>query len=112
MEGHPNKRRRRHNDFTIHEYADSEDESDAMDGIGLVEKADQTPEQHDEHEHEGPVTKEFFTDPPTASTVSQPAESTFTVGGALKRNPDGSVVAPLVVNKKNAKSRIVCMPMP
>ncbi|KAG1801054.1 P-loop containing nucleoside triphosphate hydrolase protein [Suillus variegatus] len=110
MEGHPNKRRRRHNDFTIHEYADSEDESDAMDGIGLVEKADQTPEQHDEHEHEGPVTKEFFTDPPTASTVSQPAESTFTVGGALKRNPDGSVVAPLVVNKKNAKSRIASFP--
>ncbi|KAG1790271.1 P-loop containing nucleoside triphosphate hydrolase protein [Suillus plorans] len=110
MEGHPNKRRRRHNDFTIHEYGDSEDESDAMDGIGFVEKADQTPEQHDEHEHEGPVTKEFFTDPPTASTVSQPAASTFTVGGALKRNPDGSVVAPLVVNKKNAKSRIASFP--
>ncbi|KAG1852016.1 P-loop containing nucleoside triphosphate hydrolase protein [Suillus tomentosus] len=110
MEGHPNKRRRRHNDFTIHEYGDSEDGSDAMDGIGFVERADQTPEQHDEHEHEGPVTKEFFTDPPTASTVSQPAESTFTVGGALKRNPDGSVVAPLVVNKKNAKSRIASFP--
>ncbi|KAG2155816.1 P-loop containing nucleoside triphosphate hydrolase protein [Suillus bovinus] len=100
MEGHPNKRRRRHNDFTIHEYGDSEGESDAMDDF--VETADQTP-QHDEHE--GPVTKEFF-DPTLASTVSQPALSTFAVGGALKRNPDGSVVAPLVVNKKNGKSRM------
>ncbi|KAG1882630.1 P-loop containing nucleoside triphosphate hydrolase protein [Suillus subluteus] len=104
MEGQPNKRRRRHNDFTVHEHGYSEDESDAMDGVDFVEKTDKTSEQHDEHE--GPVTKEFFADPPTASTVSQPALSVFTVGGALKRNPDGSVVAPLVVNKKSAKSRM------
>jgi ATP-dependent RNA helicase DHX37/DHR1 len=108
MEGQPNKRRRRHNDFTVHEHEGDEDESDAMDGIDFVESVEQTPERHDGHE--GPVTKEFFADPPTVSIVSQPPLSTFTVGGALKRNPDGSVVAPLVVNKKNAKSRMVCTP--
>ncbi|KAG1780475.1 hypothetical protein EV702DRAFT_1276324 [Suillus placidus] len=74
IEAQPNKCRRRHNDFTVHEHG-----------------ADQTLEQHDEHEGPGPVTKEFFADPPTASTVLQPALSTFTVGGALKRNSDGSV---------------------
>lgn len=104
MDGQPNKRRRRHNDFTVHEHEDDEGESDAMDGVGYVERVEQTQEQHDGHE--GPVTKEFFADPPTASIVSQPPLSVFTVGGALKRNPDGSVVAPLVVNKKSAKSRM------
>ncbi|KAG2151417.1 P-loop containing nucleoside triphosphate hydrolase protein [Suillus clintonianus] len=104
IEGQPNKRRRRHNDFTVHEHGDGEDESDAMDGVDF-EIVDQTPEQHDEHEDL--VTTEFLSDPPAASTVSQPASlSTFAVGGALKRNPDGSVVAPLVVNKKSEKSRM------
>ncbi|KAG2070349.1 hypothetical protein BDR04DRAFT_601344 [Suillus decipiens] len=105
MEGQPNKRRRRHNDFTVHEHGDSDSESDAMDGVDFVEKANKIPEQH-----EGPVMKESFAEPATSSTVSQPVPSAFTVGGALKRNPDGSVVAPLVVNKKSAKSRMVCMP--
>ncbi|KAG1742366.1 P-loop containing nucleoside triphosphate hydrolase protein [Suillus paluster] len=104
MEGQPNKRRRRHNDFTVHEHGDSEGESDAMDGIDFGENADQTPVQY---EHEGSVAKEFAADPPTTSTVSQPASvSTFAVGGALKRNPDGSVVAPIVVNKKSEKARM------
>lgn len=104
MEGQPNKRRRRHNDFTVHEHEDGEGESDAMDGVDLVEEVDQMPDQYDGHE--GPVTKESSADPPTASIVSQPPQFAFTVGGALKRNPDGSVVAPLVVNKKSAKSRM------
>jgi ATP-dependent RNA helicase DHX37/DHR1 len=108
MEGQPNKRRRRHNDFSVHEHEDDEGESDAMDGVDFVERVEQTQEQHDGHE--GAVTKEFFADPPTASIVSQPPLSVFTIGGALKRNPDGSVVAPLVVNKKSAKSRMVCTP--
>jgi len=34
--------------------------------------------------------------------------STFAVGGALKRNPDGSVIAALVVNNKSEKRRKVC----
>jgi ATP-dependent RNA helicase DHX37/DHR1 len=108
MEGQPNKRRRHHIDFTVREHEDSESESDALDGADFVEKANQTPEHDDEHE--GPMTKEFFADPPTALTASQSAPSVSTVGGALKRNPDGSVVAPIVVNKNNAKNRMVCMP--
>ncbi|KAG0703797.1 P-loop containing nucleoside triphosphate hydrolase protein [Suillus ampliporus] len=100
MEGQANKRRRRHDNFTVHEHGDSEDEYDAMDGV----EADQVPTQY---EHEGSVTKEFVADFPTASTGSQPASLTvFDVGGALKRNPDGSVVAPRVVNKKNEKARM------
>ncbi|KAG1772266.1 P-loop containing nucleoside triphosphate hydrolase protein [Suillus occidentalis] len=84
MEGQPNKRRRRHNDFSVHEHEDDEGESDAMDGVDFVERVEQTQEQHDGHE--GPVTKELFADPPTASIVSQPPLS--------------------VVNKKSAKSRM------
>ncbi|KAG2068389.1 hypothetical protein BDR04DRAFT_1232812 [Suillus decipiens] len=63
MEGQLNKRRQRLNDFTIHEHGYGEGESDAMDGVGFVDH--KTPEQH-----EGPVMKEFFADPPTASVVS------------------------------------------
>jgi ATP-dependent RNA helicase DHX37/DHR1 len=100
MEG-PNKRPRRHIDFTVHEHEDSE--SDAMDGL---EEADQMSVQY---EHADSVTSEVAADPPTESTALHTASlSTFAVGGALKRNPDGSVVATLVVNNKSEKRRKVC----
>ncbi|OAX44313.1 P-loop containing nucleoside triphosphate hydrolase protein [Rhizopogon vinicolor AM-OR11-026] len=96
----PNKRPRRHVDFTIHEHEDSESD-DAMDGHDFVEKADQILAQF---EHAGSVTDEVVADPPTETshTISL---STFDVGGALKRNPDGSVVVPVVVNNKSEKRR-------
>jgi ATP-dependent RNA helicase DHX37/DHR1 len=102
MEG-PNKRPRHHVGFTIHEHEDSESES--MDEGDFLEKADPIPVQY---EHTRSVA-EVVTDPPTESTVSQAASlSTFAIGGALKRNTDGSVVAPLVVNSKSEKHRKVC----
>lgn len=99
MEG-PNKRPRCHIDFTVHEHEDSE--SDAMYGL---EEADQMSLQY---EHADSVTSEVA-DPPTESTTLHAASlSTFAVGGALKRNPDGSVIAALVVNNKSEKRRKVC----
>jgi ATP-dependent RNA helicase DHX37/DHR1 len=73
-----------------------------MDEGDFLEKADPIPVQY---EHTGSVA-EVVTDPPT---VLQAASlSTFAIGGALKRNTDGSVVAPLVVNSKSEKHRKVC----
>lgn len=105
MEG-TNKRRGSHIDFTVYEHEDSEPDSDA-DGRDFLEKADQMSLKR---EDVGSVTKEAVVDPPTESTVLHIASlSTFAVGGALKRNSDGSVVTPLVVNNKNEKRRKVLL---
>lgn len=98
MEG-PNKRRRRHIDFAVHEHEDSE--SDATDEL---EEADQMSVQY---EHADSVTSEVAADPPTESIALHTVNpSTFAVGGALKRNPDGSVVATLVNNKSEKRQKV------
>jgi len=98
MEG-PNKRQRRHVDFTVHEYEDSEFDSDAMNEPDSLKKDNQMSLQR---EPMGSVAKEVVAGTPTE--VMDVQTSTFVVGGALKRNPDGSVVAPLV-SKKGQKVR-------
>jgi len=76
-----------------------------MDELDFTETADRMSVQY---EREGSVVKEVA-DPPAKSTVFQIDDlSTFAVDGALRRNPDGSVVAPVVVNNRSEKGRMVC----
>ncbi|KAF8843324.1 P-loop containing nucleoside triphosphate hydrolase protein [Paxillus ammoniavirescens] len=93
MEGRSNKRRRRNNDFTVTSPGDSESEDaelDAMDtDVGRNPPKPIVPD-------DVPIV-----DVSTNLAVSEKSTQSSVVGGALRRNTDGTVMAPRVIKKKD-----------
>ncbi|KIK99635.1 hypothetical protein PAXRUDRAFT_822554 [Paxillus rubicundulus Ve08.2h10] len=93
MEGRSNKRRRRNNDFTVTSPGDSESEDaelDVMDtDLGRDPPKAVVPDQV-------PIV-----DVSTNLAASEKSVQPSVVGGALRRNSDGTIIAPRIVTKKD-----------
>ncbi|KAF9220938.1 P-loop containing nucleoside triphosphate hydrolase protein [Gyrodon lividus] len=92
VEGRSNKRRRRSNDFTVTGPDDSESEDAELDAMGTgagINPPKPVPPD------EAPIVV-------ASTSLAAPAKSTqpSVVGGALRRNPDGTVMGPRVFKKK------------
>lgn len=103
MDGRSNKRRRRNNDLSTTGLTDSEDEDaelDAMDSDAVCADSPQ------------PAVPNQIKIVDMSTSLAAPEKSTKStvVGGALKRNPDGTLMAPRIVKRKKNGQK-VCLLM-
>ncbi|EGO23947.1 hypothetical protein SERLADRAFT_362091 [Serpula lacrymans var. lacrymans S7.9] len=101
MEGRAGKRKRRNDEYTIHNPVESDEDLD-----GELETS-----KHKGSDVAGVAgsskSKHIIVVDTTGSTSVNPtAPSSSAVGGALKRNADGSVAAPRVVKKKEKGKKV------
>jgi ATP-dependent RNA helicase DHX37/DHR1 len=100
MEGRSNKRRRRNNDFTVTGPGDSDSESEDAELDAMDTYVDRNPPK--------PIGPDEvpIVDVSTNLAVSEKSTQPLVVGGALRRNPDGTVMAPRVVKKKDKDKKV------
>jgi ATP-dependent RNA helicase DHX37/DHR1 len=110
VDGRANKRRRRDNGLSVLGQTDTEDEDAELDVTDYNAAADARADSPDA------VIQGQVQVVDMSAILSAPEKSTQTVvvGGALRRNPDGTSMAPRVVKKKKAGKKVgqsmICRP--
>lgn len=99
MDGRSNKRRRRNNDFSITELADIENEDVELDVMGSDAASADSPNAST------PDQVQVVDMSASLAVQEKPTQSTV-VGGALRRNADGTSMTPRIIKSKTISQKV------
>ena len=100
MDGRSNKRRRRNNDISITGLSDTErDEDVELDVLGSDAASDDSP-------NAATPSQVQTVDMSTSLAAPEKSTQSVVVGGALRRNPDGTSTAPRAVKRKTTGQKV------
>jgi len=107
VEGRSNKRRRHNNEFSLAGPTDTENEDAELDVMGSG------PARANSANAATP-DKVLVVDMSTSFSAPEKSTQPTVVGGALRRNPDGTSMAPRIVKRKSigqkVRQQMVCCP--